>query len=74
MAWCVRCWGGDVSTDMRAILLSGAHPMMDRARTQPADSAMMDPAPMVAAARRAEPNGLAQIIGLALGSPEFQRR
>ena len=65
--------GGDVSTDMRAILLSGAHPMMDRARTQPADSAMMDPAPMVAA-RRAEPNGLAQIIGLALGSPEFQRR
>jgi hypothetical protein len=47
--------GGDVSSDMRGILLSGDHPMLEQAR-------------------RNETQGLAQIVGLALGSPEFQRR
>ena len=47
--------GGDVSSDMRGILLSGDHPMLEQTR-------------------RNETQGLAQIVGLALGSPEFQRR
>ena len=100
--------GGDVSADMRAILLSGDHPMLEQAKAQAAatpDSAMA-PAAMPAGAMRAAPStpgstmvtrdpgtrlargmgpavrftgsgsprGLAQIIGLAIGSPEFQRR
>lgn len=66
--------GGDVSTDMRSILLSGDHPMLARARAA-SDTAGTEPAMAPApTARRAEPNGLTQVIGLALGSPEFQRR
>ncbi|MES3034678.1 MAG: DUF1800 domain-containing protein [Gemmatimonadota bacterium] len=63
--------GGDVSTDMRAILLSGDHPMLGRAAAQ---DEMRDStgAPPIRAA--APPPGLAQVVGLALGSPEFQRR
>ena len=38
---------------MRAILLSGAHPMLQAG---------------------VESRGLAQVVGLAIGSPEFQRR
>ena len=57
--------GGDVSTDMRAILVSGDHPLMANALSQ-------DSTPMM---RRSNGTaGLAQIIGLAIGSPEFQRR
>ncbi len=114
--------GGDVSADMRAILVSGDHPMLERAKAQ--DAAMPDTAdkggasappsmsgasmPRVDTTRRSmlarpgtggtaitadrgarqargmsvgvrfsgngAPQGLAQIIGLAIGSPEFQRR
>jgi uncharacterized protein (DUF1800 family) len=102
--------GGAVSTDMRAILLSGDHPMLERAQAQAAaqpDSAgapaMAVPAGGTMAPARGSsgstgvaidrgtrlargmgpgvrfngggaPQGLAQIIGLAIGSPEFQRR
>ncbi|MCC7052886.1 MAG: DUF1800 domain-containing protein [Gemmatimonadaceae bacterium] len=62
--------GGTVSADMRAILQSGDHPMLERARAV-ADTAL--PA-AVMAPRRTDGGGLVQVIGLALGSPEFQRR
>ncbi|AHG89890.1 protein of unknown function DUF1800 [Gemmatirosa kalamazoonensis] len=108
-------FGGAVSPDTRAVLVSGENPLLARAGSQAAiDSAdtdttamTMTPAPVndrraerraerlasdpaVAAreaikpgAGRAQPavigqlpplNGLAQIVGLALGAPEFQRR
>ncbi len=107
--------GGAVSADMRSILLSGDHPMLERAMAQtetPADSvgapvalpsgamsgsgrSAMAPSKQSAGttittdrgtrlARGMGPGvrfngagagqGLAQIIGLAIGSPEFQRR
>ncbi len=110
--------GGAVSVDMRSILLSGDHPMLEQAKAQAAlpDSTtapMATPgSPMAGGANRDErggamaragqngtaistdrgtrlargmgpgvrfngsgsPQGLAQIIGLAIGSPEFQRR
>jgi uncharacterized protein (DUF1800 family) len=59
--------GGDVSTDMHAVLLSGDHPMMARATSQATASSDSVVAKQVS-------QGLAQIIGLAIGSPEFQRR
>lgn len=49
--------GGDASADTRAVLLSGANPLLP-------DSG--------AAARPRD--ALAQLVGLALGSPEFQRK
>ena len=55
--------GGEVSADMRAVLLSGTHPLLDK-------SAQPDPG----RAARTTQAGLAQMIGLAIGSPEFQRR
>ena len=48
-------FGGAVSPDTRAILLSGEHPMLRAPDARP----------------RA---GIAQVVGLALGAPEFQRR
>ncbi|MBC7843239.1 MAG: DUF1800 domain-containing protein [Gemmatimonadaceae bacterium] len=109
--------GGDVSADMRSVLLSGDHPMLAQAQAQaaviPDSSAMMSalspPPPAAMPAARPDrgtasgsagttvtidrttrlargmgpgvrfngsgaPQGLAQIIGLAIGSPEFQRR
>jgi uncharacterized protein (DUF1800 family) len=80
--------GGGVSADTRQILLTGRNPFLEA--NPGADTAMVaddeDP-PMMAGggrrAARARPNarrgpvqldGLAQIVGLALGSPEFQRR
>jgi uncharacterized protein (DUF1800 family) len=53
--------GGDASPDTRRILLSGNHPFLTAAR---ADSSAI----------QAEPQGFAQIVGLAIGAPEFQRR
>ena len=50
--------GGSVSADTRAVLISGENPLLANAQ---------DPAPL-------QLTGIAQIIGLALGSPEFQRR
>ncbi len=109
--------GGAVSADMRSILLSGDHPMLEQAMAQSVMSVETAAAPAAAMpgeARRAgalratmsagaagagtmivtdrgkrlgrgmgagvrfngagAPQGLAQIIGLAIGSPEFQRR
>jgi hypothetical protein len=103
--------GGAVSTDMRAVLLSGDHPMLEQARAHAATSgdstamaaSSVGGAPMATPSGRAAasgttvsvdrgtrlakgmgpgvrfngsgaPQGLAQIIGLAIGSPEFQRR
>ncbi len=109
--------GGDVSADMRAVLLSGDHPMLEQAKAQAAVSAdsgamapmMSAPPPAAMPGSRANsggtnngagttvaidrttrlargmgpgvrfngsgaPQGLSQIIGLAIGSPEFQRR
>ena len=104
--------GGDVSTDMRTVLLSGDHPMLEQAKAHAATStdssaltgASMSAIPMAMPTSRAPatngttvsidrgtrlargmgpgvrfngsgaPQGLAQIIGLAIGSPEFQRR
>jgi hypothetical protein len=53
--------GGQTSTETRGILLSGENPLV--AKLGGADS----PGP-------ANLYGLAQVVGLALGSPEFQRR
>ena len=59
--------GGAVSPEMRKILMTGEHPFAaDAART----------AGQVGDQDRSPPqlNGFAQVVGLALGSPEFQRR
>ncbi len=64
--------GGDVSPDTRTILLSGEHPLLaggDAAAGMnggAADTGAVGPAARV--------QGLAQVVGLALGAPEFQRR
>ncbi len=67
--------GGEVSSDTRSILESGANPL---AEGQPRESMGNDrPAQRRAGAAFGELRpltGLDQIIGLALGSPEFQRR
>jgi len=60
--------GGDVSPDTRQILLSGENPLLARADTTMQDSTMMRPR------GRPQLNGLQLVVGLALGSPEFQRR
>ncbi|MBX9854797.1 MAG: DUF1800 domain-containing protein [Gemmatimonadaceae bacterium] len=81
--------GGAVSPDTRQVLLTGTNPFL-QANASKADSLVFDDdsmpptPPMTArprvrqAARQAgqqdAPRGLTQIIGLALGSPEFQRR
>lgn len=74
---------GRASPETREILASGNNPLMDRAA---ADSSALDPnPPMVAPGRGGrggrggfqrlpQLTGLPQVIGLALGSPEFQRR
>jgi hypothetical protein len=56
--------GGSISADTRAVLLSGTNPLLT---ATPADGAMASrPLPPI--------KGINQVIGLALGSPEFQRR
>jgi hypothetical protein len=74
---------GRASPETREILASGNNPLMARAS---ADSLALDPAPPMAGgargrggraggfARLPQLAGLPQVIGLALGSPEFQRR
>ena len=54
--------GGSVSPDTRAVLLSGENPLLAKANTTDTTA----PLPQL--------TGIAQVIGLALGSPEFQRR
>jgi len=51
--------GGSASPETREALLSGENPMLAAAPNRP-------PAPQL--------TGLAAIVGLALGSPEFQHR
>jgi len=81
--------GGHVSPDTRDILLSGENPMMAKLSSG-ADSARMSmsgtDAPLMQDGLRpratlqrglAQPvqlTGLSQIVGLAIGAPEFQRR
>jgi hypothetical protein len=81
--------GGHVSPDTRQILLSGENPMVARLADSP-DSATMRTmpemsTPVPAGQRRpatalsglGQPiqlSGLAQVVGLAIGAPEFQRR
>jgi hypothetical protein len=82
--------GGAVSSDTRAVLISGRNPFL--AARGGADALMaLDgadstdaPDPMTPAMRprrrgnlagsASAPTGLAHIVGLALGAPEFQRR
>ena len=73
--------GGSVSNDTRQVLLTGTNPFLT-ARAAQADALALDdldtPPTMITrtAPPRApvSPQGLAQIVGLALGAPEFQRR
>lgn len=69
--------GGDVSSVTRSVLLTGRNPLLDAAPATDS-SAPMRPAPQPVRVRAnvpvAQPRGLAQVVGLALGSPEFQRR
>jgi uncharacterized protein (DUF1800 family) len=55
--------GGDVSTETRAILLSGENP-----------TGMTTLRPVASSKGAPQASGLAGIVGLALGAPEFQRR
>jgi uncharacterized protein (DUF1800 family) len=88
--------GGAASSDTRAVLVSGQHPLLENARAYSGDVTADDSTATMAsdAMRRREPreagerkglrsrplppvpqlDGLAQVVGLALGSPEFQRR
>ncbi|MFL5605075.1 MAG: DUF1800 domain-containing protein [Gemmatimonadaceae bacterium] len=80
--------GGHVSPDTRQILLSGENPMVARL-ARSADSTatpqmpeMMSsgangqrsPAPLGGLGQPLQLTGLAQVVGLAIGAPEFQRR
>jgi hypothetical protein len=79
--------GGSVSPDTRAVLMSGENPLLANAKPEDLTTQTMDasdPADMQLRPR-ANPfgrqngaplqlTGIAQVVGLALGSPEFQRR
>jgi hypothetical protein len=81
--------GGNVSPDTREILLRGENPLVaklgaDNATSlaaapgmplTPAGPGMLGMPPgMQAFARPVQLRGIAQIVGLAIGAPEFQRR
>jgi uncharacterized protein (DUF1800 family) len=80
--------GGHVSAETREILATGRNPMLERATvdstqilTRDTATEMVTGAGRPAVNRRAAGlgapprlNGVAQVVGLALGSPEFQRR
>jgi hypothetical protein len=53
--------GGATSNETREVLMSGTNPLLTRRGGMAADG-------------QPSPAGLAQIVGLALGAPEFQRR
>jgi uncharacterized protein (DUF1800 family) len=79
--------GGEASVETRKILEAGANPLLRECGTRNADceltasdSSLME-GDMTPVDRRRDPlsrlvnvNGLKEIIGLALGAPEFQRR
>ena len=60
--------GGYVSNDTRAVLLSGTNPLL------PAQDSTTAVAGMRGDMRNNGARGFAQVVGLALGAPEFQRR
>ncbi len=65
--------GGELSPDTRAILASGEHPLLARAeRGAPADAT--SDTTVMGRERRLRLDPFAQLVGLALGAPEFQRR
>jgi uncharacterized protein (DUF1800 family) len=65
--------GGQVSPVTREVLVSGNNPML--AKAAPAqDSAAAMMAPAKGSARPINLTGLQQVVGLALGAPEFQRK
>ena len=70
--------GGGVSRDMRQVLASGEHPLLDRPPTNDAmaapDTTDAPALPSAAQLRRRAGDPAIQLVGLALGSPEFQRR
>jgi uncharacterized protein (DUF1800 family) len=77
--------GGEASVETRAILVAGVNPMLsstapDSSRLEPDSSRMEEDMAPVGRGRRdplSRPvslDGLNEIIGLALGAPEFQRR
>jgi uncharacterized protein (DUF1800 family) len=68
--------GGAASSDTRQVLLTGTNPFLQARGRAAADSlgTMTDMAPAVPTAAPRPQQQLAQIVGLALGAPEFQRR
>ena len=69
--------GGEVSPETRQILLSGEHPFLTASRDSALAGDDRDTDPSSPRDRFRTPRplaGLDQVIGLALGSPEFQRR
>ncbi|MFN9203057.1 MAG: DUF1800 domain-containing protein [Gemmatimonas sp.] len=69
-------FGGAVSSDTRQVLLTGTNPFLQANAARADTLLVVDDAAMASAARprQTAPTGLAQIVGLALGAPEFQRR
>jgi len=74
--------GGTISPETREILSSGENPLLSRSGDSSFD---VDEEPMGEMRERMTPltrrnaplprlTGIAQVVGLALGSPEFQRR
>jgi uncharacterized protein (DUF1800 family) len=57
--------GGSVSADTRAVLMSGENPLLANAKDAPES---------MTSGAQIQLTGIAQVVGLALGSPEFQRR
>lgn len=76
--------GGSISPETRSILISGENPLLARAgATEPDSPSMamdddtMRPRANPLGRRNGAPvqlTGIAQVVGLAIGSPEFQRR
>jgi uncharacterized protein (DUF1800 family) len=77
--------GGAISTDTRAVLTSGENPLLSSGAPDTTMRTMTDNTQPMRERRRQQGRGanfsdippltgLAQVVGLALGSPEFQRR
>jgi uncharacterized protein (DUF1800 family) len=70
--------GGNVSPEMRHVLLSGKHPLASGVaeETQTTSAGMVPARPINSSGMGPPPgsNSFAQVVGLAIGSPEFQRR
>ncbi|MEK7403058.1 MAG: DUF1800 domain-containing protein, partial [Gemmatimonadota bacterium] len=74
-------FGGQVSPETREMLMSGENPFASRATSEPDPGANMGGGMGPGGRRAGQPDmsavrltGLDQVIGLALGAPEFQRR